>query len=158
MRPAALLDACVLLPVTFARAEGPKLADTAAGPPAAAAATVVGNQIVVEFDAPATQVLDDTGVGPIGLTMSHTLDLLGVRFGVSELRKEFRGADAASGRSGFVDSPSSLNISTNMPSARRRAHGAGLPRWFARSRGRQTVIILPSRAVTFICGMHGEAS
>jgi subtilisin family serine protease len=94
----AIIAAWAALPAAAA----PPALHAAAGLPPAVPDTVVGNEIVVELDSAAAAVLELAGLGPVGLTMSPALDLLGLRFGVTSLRKQFAGADplaaAASGR------------------------------------------------------------
>ncbi len=87
-----------LVPVSAALAQEVKVL-APGGPPGglvpSAPDLVVSHQIVVEFDAPSARLIELSGVGRFGLTMSPALDRIGIGAGVSQLRKQFTGADPA---------------------------------------------------------------
>jgi subtilisin family serine protease len=64
---------------------------------------VVGDQVVVEFDVPTATAIEVAGLGRAGLTMTPGLDLVGLRFGVSDLRMQFAAAEHASPASALHD-------------------------------------------------------
>ncbi len=103
MRPVvAILAAWSTMPVAAAPL-APQVARTPSGPPAAVPGMVVGNEVVVELDWSAAAAVDIAGLGPIGLTMTPQLDLVGLRFGVSSLRKHFAGAAPEGAADGLPD-------------------------------------------------------
>ncbi len=63
------------------------------GPPPAASSMLVPNEIVVEFRAPTARLIEQEGLAPIGFTLVPSLDLIAIRHGVTEMRRQFEGAD-----------------------------------------------------------------
>src|SRR5512145_2135648 len=59
------------------------------GPPAAGPAMLVADEIVVEFRAPMARAIEQNGLAPFGFTLVPALDTIGVRYGVSRMRRQF---------------------------------------------------------------------
>jgi len=81
---------------TWGQGQQPKVINVAAPP--IAADSVVPNAVVVQLDPMAVLIADAAGLAPQGRTGVDTLDRLAAQFGVSNLRKQFPGADATVAR------------------------------------------------------------
>jgi subtilisin family serine protease len=68
-----------------------------------AADSIVPDAIIVRFNAAATQRLADFGLGAMGFTLTPSLDAIGQRVGVSDIRPQFPGAAAQTAARGLPD-------------------------------------------------------